>query len=1047
MWLPVSIARLAALAMLLATACAFPPIVEAVDGDGGLGVCGDRRLDANEECDDGVFNSDFAPDGCRTSCRRAFCGDGVVDFAEECDPAQFTGVACSAECRIDHCGDGVVDPGEACDDGDRNSDTAPGACRTRCRKAACGDGVVDPGEACDPKPGEISACDARCRVLADVPTVYATCAARGVSLAGFTCADAGDGVLRWLAPCPSAGCGRAWETCRSIASGSFCVPDRCGAGAWDGPGANGAPFASCRDGGLCHPTFDPSVGAEGLLCSKPGPLPAGMPCSADVGGACAGGLACEVPPIGIDRECATDADCSDLRSYAYCSPATHRCAAVGVCSDPCDPANPIGGSEAGCVDDLASCVPVTPGASIGACRPSDPREHGACLHAAATFEGLTCGLDSDGTLRWLRACAASDDCRAFERCELGACVQNRCADGANGALWGNCSGDGVLLSGASDGSCLLSAATSGAACWGVGSVSEGFACRQDAAGPARCGAGLACASNAVGRGAPCLADGECPGAHDAAGTMRGGYCDRLSGRCDLLGECRRPCDVTLVTGDVCSAGGACVPTGGAAPGWCAAEGQGDDPLYPMQWHLHATSANGGLAGEDTNVEGAWAQGLRGEGVTIAVVDDGLEVRHEDLRANVIPGLSHDYTTGGSDPTGGDHGTSCAGVAGARDLNGKGVRGVSPRAGLVGFNVLMADDTVNEVDAETRLTELVSIYTNSWGPPDGDAQLTPSEPRWQQAIEYGLAFGRGGKGAIYTWAAGNGGDYREDSNYDGYANYRGVMAIGAVGANGRRASYSEPGANVWVCTPSLGDDGHGIVTADRTGTAGYNDGSPRGGDLSDAAYTKTFSGTSSATPAAAGVAALVLQANPQLSWRDVRQVLAVSARKNDPTSGDWTTNGAGHVVGHDCGFGVVDAMAAVNLARTWTPLPRERSFATPTLAPMASIPDNDPAGVVVKTQVAGSGVSQLEWVEVFFDSEHVYAGDLQLTLRHESTGTESVLARPHQCSGRCAPYANWRFGTGHHLDEAADGEWSLSVVDAGPQDTGRIRSWRLVLHGH
>jgi subtilisin-like proprotein convertase family protein len=99
------------------------------------------------------------------------------------------------------------------------------------------------------------------------------------------------------------------------------------------------------------------------------------------------------------------------------------------------------------------------------------------------------------------------------------------------------------------------------------------------------------------------------------------------------------------------------------------------------------------------------------------------------------------------------------------------------------------------------------------------------------------------------------------------------------------------------------------------------------------------------------------------------------------------------------------------------------------------------------QVAGSGITHIEWVEVFFDSEHSYAGDLQITLRNVANGTESVLARPHQCSGNCAPYAGWRFGTGHHLDEAADGEWSLKAVDAGPQDTGRIRSWRLVFHGY
>jgi len=113
-------------------------------------LCGNGQLDPEEECDDGVHNSNT--DGkCRTSCRLPFCGDGVVDVSrgEQCDPTS-TDFGCTTDCKL-HCGDGVVDVayGEKCDDGTLNDDTTPGACRTNCQLAYCGDGVKEPEEECD----------------------------------------------------------------------------------------------------------------------------------------------------------------------------------------------------------------------------------------------------------------------------------------------------------------------------------------------------------------------------------------------------------------------------------------------------------------------------------------------------------------------------------------------------------------------------------------------------------------------------------------------------------------------------------------------------------------------------------------------------------------------------------------------------------------------------------------------------------------------------------------------------------------------------------
>ncbi|HEX5515748.1 MAG TPA: S8 family serine peptidase, partial [Gammaproteobacteria bacterium] len=268
---------------------------------------------------------------------------------------------------------------------------------------------------------------------------------------------------------------------------------------------------------------------------------------------------------------------------------------------------------------------------------------------------------------------------------------------------------------------------------------------------------------------------------------------------------------------------------------------GPDPLLELQWHL-LDSGQAGAARAALNVTPVWNScedaSCRGEGVRIAVVDDGLEIGHPDLWPNIVPGASYNYLTGSLNPspraTGQDsHGTAVAGLAAARDFNSEGGRGVAPRAGLVGYNLLQNPTLANEADAMTRGRALMAISTNSWGAPDGLGRLQPSNLSWRSAIETGLSEGRGGRGIVYTWAAGNGHwidtidgqDFaRDNANYDGRANYYGVLAIGAVDHRGIKARYSEEGANLWLVAPG-GNGGcdNGLVTTDLSGAAGLNDG--------------------------------------------------------------------------------------------------------------------------------------------------------------------------------------------------------------------------------
>ena len=465
----------------------------------------------------------------------------------------------------------------------------------------------------------------------------------------------------------------------------------------------------------------------------------------------------------------------------------------------------------------------------------------------------------------------------------------------------------------------------------------------------------------------------------------------------------------------------------------------NDPLFVNQWHLRNTGQGGGTAGEDANVTGVWDT-YRGTGVTIAIVDDGLQHAHPDLVSHYIAAASYDFNDDDPDPTPvstDGHGTAAGGVAAATGNNGLGVSGAAPGASLAGLRLIAgpADDLM-EATALTYALADVDIYSNSWGPADSGTQLSAPGPLTLAALERGVTEGRGGLGTIYVWSAGNGLDNDDNVNYDGYANSRFTIAVTAIDNQGQQSWYAEPGAAILVAASSNGGT-LDITTTDLLGTAGYNTAtSGAGGD-----YTNTFGGTSSAAPLVSGVVALLLEANPDLGWRDVQHVLVDSARRNDPTDADWVQNGAGRWVNHKYGFGAVDAAAAVALAETWTAAGPEVTAASGTQTVGLAIPDNDPTGV--STSFTMSADLATEWVEVTFSATHSYRGDLEVVLTSPA-GTQSVLAEQRGDPGD--HYAGWKFTSARHWGESSAGTWTLTVRDLGAADLGTFTSWSLDVYG-
>ena len=472
----------------------------------------------------------------------------------------------------------------------------------------------------------------------------------------------------------------------------------------------------------------------------------------------------------------------------------------------------------------------------------------------------------------------------------------------------------------------------------------------------------------------------------------------------------------------------------------------NDPYFGRQWHLQNTGQQGATTGADINVVSVWDR-YRGKGVTIGIVDDGLQTAHPDLAPNHVNALGIDINDNDNDPNPNprhdSHGTAVGGVAAARGNNGIGVAGVAYEASLAGIRLIAAQTSdADEAKGLLHQNGAIAIYNNSWGPNDSGDILEAPGTLTAAALKQGTETGRGGLGSIFAWAGGNGGQNGDNSNYDGYANSIYTLAVGALTDTGARAEYSEPGANLVISAPAGGGDSRpqGTTTTDLTGDDGYNDSSGFGG-ISDADYTGDFDGTSSATPVVAGAIALLLEANPRLGWRDVQEILMRSATKTDPTNGDWINNAAGFQFNHNFGAGRVNVGASIALATNWVNLGTAFSRTTEQTGLNVAIPDNDPAGLV--RELAVTETMRLEHVTVTADIGHPRRGDLEITLI-APTGTQSTLAEPHNDSG--ADYPSWRFMSVRHWGESPLGTWRLRIADRQSGNTGTLRSLKLELHG-
>jgi subtilisin family serine protease len=462
----------------------------------------------------------------------------------------------------------------------------------------------------------------------------------------------------------------------------------------------------------------------------------------------------------------------------------------------------------------------------------------------------------------------------------------------------------------------------------------------------------------------------------------------------------------------------------------------NDPLYPPvggtepgQWNFNSP--------DGIDIETAWDSVL-GTGVVAAVIDNGTQLDHPDLQPNARLDLSKDLSgNNGNNPApalGDTHGTATAGLVAARGNNGIFMSGAAPRAGIAAVRLFSGSqfgELVTDQRVATALSwnnQSIDVYNNSWGFTNPGEWMTPAGPLASNALKDDATNGRGGRGNIVVWAAGNDWLIGDMANWDGLANSRFVTTVGALSSQGERSPYSETGANLLVCAPSNS-------TANQPGITSI---------VPPNSSTNAFGGTSAAAPQVAGVAALMLEANPYLTYRDMKEIMIKTADVVDPAAGlpndllwlRWQTNSAGYHFNNQYGAGKINATAAVAAAKTWIPLLPETVQSQIKLNP-GVVPDNDPTGLIIPFTFNKGRAGTIE-VSVSLSMKQGYRQDTQIVLISPS-GMRSYLTEKNFIADKTGNDIDWTFSTVQHWGESTAGLWRVFMVDTIGVDNATVHS--------
>lgn len=503
-----------------------------------------------------------------------------------------------------------------------------------------------------------------------------------------------------------------------------------------------------------------------------------------------------------------------------------------------------------------------------------------------------------------------------------------------------------------------------------------------------------------------------------------------------------------------------------------------DSDYPQQWYLHHTGGTDLSPGSHIAAEAAWdmTRGLRS--VVVAVVDDGFDLNHPDFRGTGKLVFPQDFTQWQFSANSGEsltHGTTCARVAIAEET-GTGIVGVAPGCAFMPLRIPpLLDDTLLEEVFTWAAEKGAAVVSCSWG---ASLSCFPLSLRQRAAIHRAATEGRNGKGCVIVWAAGNAnrplnGSLNEQGGarhglrgsirwLHGFANHPDVITVGACTSLGKKAVYSNWGAELSLSAPS-----HNGIPVVWVPPLGYVPTGPgvRGplagkaiglGEFAQGARSMAGGvslqlgggGTSIACALVAGVAALVLSANPNLTAREVRQILQDTTDKRvdadpDPQLGlcKGTYDGQGHSPWF--GYGKVNALKAVQAAQGSRPPVRvsRRKIRQANVTPL-EIPDFNPEGI--KSAIHVQDNSRIQEIQVHLEVEHSCLGDLEIYLLPPQG--ESILLQGRTLGSQTSLKGLYTLQTTPLLKtclhQTAAGTWHLLLIDQAPLHTGHLKRWQL-----
>ncbi|XP_041980967.1 neuroendocrine convertase 1-like [Aricia agestis] len=460
----------------------------------------------------------------------------------------------------------------------------------------------------------------------------------------------------------------------------------------------------------------------------------------------------------------------------------------------------------------------------------------------------------------------------------------------------------------------------------------------------------------------------------------------------------------------------------------------NDEFWRYQWYLHDNHSNPNLPRLDLNVLPVYAKGITGKGVRVSILDDGIEHNHTDLHNNYDPEISWDSIDRDPDPypendkENNTHGTRCAGEVAMTANNKKCGVGVAWGAKVGGVRLLHPQMSGrDEAEALGYALDKVDIYSSSWGPKDDGATVEGPGRLANEVLRRGVEEGRGGKGVIYVWANGNGGGNHDNCNCDGYSSSIYTIGIGSTSKQGKFPWYGE------VCPSTL-------ATAY---SSGANDQLIATTDINDQC-TLGHSGTSAAAPLAAGIIALTLEANPNLTWRDVQHLIVWTSEYAPLASdNDWPVNGVGLHYDLRFGFGLLNAGALVEAALNWTTVPA-KTTCTATSTPNEEFTSQDE--IKIRINLQDCPVKYMEHLELVVNIEYTRRGALEVYLRSpQGTEVQLLSQRPKDMSTK--GFVNWPLTSVATWGEDPSGIWTIYVQDRTNEiNSGVLRKFTLIVHG-